>query len=81
MSAVLMAANIWLRRLVDRYRYKVVSDKRSRKKEKEMAERMAAAKAAGKPMPAPVKEKEEPLPGAIDAIVEVEEEEAPEDGE
>lgn len=75
MSVVLMVANIWLRRLVDRYRYKVVSDKRSRKKEKEAAERAAAAKAEGKAvqMPAPQKEKTEPLPGAIDAIVEVEE--------
>ena len=79
MSVVLMLANIWLRRLVDRYRYKVVSDKRSRKKEKEFEERMAAAKAAGKPLPTPAKEKKAPLPGAIDAIIEVEDEEEFED--
>lgn len=74
MSLVLMVANIWLRRLVDRYRYKVVSDRHSRKKEKEFEARMAAAKAAGKSAPDAPVEKKKPLPGALDAIIEVEEE-------
>lgn len=75
MSVVLMAFNVCLRRLIDRYRYKVVSDKRSRKKEKEAAQRAAAGGTADKPsaIAASAKEKPEPLPGAIDAIIEVEE--------